>query len=350
MTTPQLCQQLAIQHPIIQAPMAGGLTTPELISAVSNEGALGSLGAGYMPAEAMEQALAQINKRTGNPYAVNLFIPSKINAESHAIAHMQSIVAQAPNAPPFKNVPPKPPYLPDFHAQMEVVLAHKVPVFSFTFGELSAEYTQKLHANGTFIIGTATSVNEAKRLQENKVDAVCVQGYEAGGHRGAFLHDHTNNKVGNLALIPQVADQLAIPVIAAGGIMDARGLNAVLTLGASAAQIGTGFLLCQETKLNPTYLSALINQTADNTVLTKCFSGKEARGINNQFIDYMQAHAKHFQPYPIQNAITRELRNAASLQRNAQCMSLWAGQGAPMASKNPITVKQYIASLTQNSL
>ena len=338
-----LTSQLGIPKPIIQAPMAG-YTTPELISAVSNEGCLGSLGAGYMSPEAIDQSISEIKKLTSSPYAVNLFIPGQVRGGREDIKQMQSIIEKIPITPSIiesSNI--SPPYTPSFDEQMEVVIAHKVPVFSFTFGLLESGYIKKLKANGTFIIGTATSISEAIALSETHVDAICVQGYEAGGHRGSFLNNHSSNMIGNLALIPQVVDRIKLPVIAAGGIMDSRGVKAVLTLGASAAQIGTGFLLCEEAGINSTYLKVLLAQDEDNTVITKCFSGKEARVVRNLFIDYMQPDEDKLLPYPIQNAITDPMRKRAKEEGNEQLLSLWAGQGTPIAHKTPLTVKEFIS-------
>jgi len=183
---------------------------------------------------------------------------------------------------------------------------------------------------GIFTIGTATTVEEARRLQSCGIDAVCAQGAEAGGHRGTFIGEPENALVGTLSLTPQVVDAVGIPVVAAGGISDGRAVAAVLALGAVAAQCGTAFLRAHEAGTAPAYRRALENASEDETMLTRAFSGRLARGIRNRFAVEVNDPRKHA-PYPYQNALTRDLRQHASRLGNADMLSLWAGQSFPLA-------------------
>jgi nitronate monooxygenase len=218
-------------------------------------------------------------------------------------------------------------------------------VASFTFGILSAAQVARLHTAGCLVVGTATTVAEARAWAAVGADAVCASGMEAGGHRGTFLGDFTSSLVGTLALVPQCVDALNIPVIAAGGIMDGRGIAAAMALGAQAVQMGTAFLVCPESGIGPAYRQALAQAKDTDTRLTRIFSGRPARGIVNAMMETMAQDEANVPPYPVQNALTGPLRRAAAAQGRASHLSLWAGQG--VAASRPLPAAQLVATLVR---
>jgi nitronate monooxygenase len=329
--------------PIIQAPMAGGATTPELIAAVSNAGGLGSLGAGYMQPDDIRAAIKRVRQLTDKPFSVNLFVPEKYHATPDELQTMQSLLTLIADKLETTIAIPEPPYLPNFDEQINIVMEEKIPVVSFTFGIPDQQYLSALKHNKTLIIGTVTSVHEALLWQMHGADIIAAQGTEAGGHRGTFAHAMREGLIGLMALIPQLVDKVALPVIAAGGIMDARGIIAALALGASGVQMGTAFLTCHESGIPDGYKQFLLRTKSDNTVLTKAFSGKFARGVNNQFIELMQEHEAAILDYPIQNAFTQPLRKVAAQQNNAEFLSLYAGQAAYLCKE--ISATELMAEL-----
>lgn len=331
----KLTERLQIEYPIIQAPMAGGPTTPELIAAVSNAGGLGSLGAGYMTPDAIRAAIRAIRAKTDMQFGVNLFVPNSsevvdANIVESMANHLQTV---APFASEVAGERPNLDQSKLFSDQLEVVLSENVPVFSFTFGILDNTKIKLLKQHGTFVIGTATTVQEAVLLEQAQVDAIVVQGFEAGGHRGSFLGNAADSLVGTFALVPQVVDRVRVPVVASGGIMDGRGIAASLALGASAVQMGTAFLATDESGAHAAFKHSLLHSHDTDTVLTAAFSGKLARGIRNEFINRMENYSGETPPYPVQNALTRPLRNWAAQESNAEYMSLWAGQASALSRR-----------------
>jgi nitronate monooxygenase len=216
-----------------------------------------------------------------------------------------------------------------------VVLEERVPVFSFTFGLLPPEDLRALRAAGAFVMGTATSVREARALEAAGVDAIVAQGGEAGGHRGTFLGPPERALTGTLALVPQVVDAVSLPVVAAGGIMDGRGVAAALALGARAASLGTAFLACPESGASRPYKDALLARAGgdDATAITRAFTGRWARGLRNRFLEELDGAP--VLPYPLQHALTADLRREAAKAGKPDLLSLWAGQGAPLARARP---------------
>lgn len=315
---------LEIIYPIIQAPMAGGSTTPELVSAVSNAGGLGSFAAGYLSPEEIHNNIRQIRKLTHKPFGVNLFIPEKFTATAEEIKKAYAEIRLACLELNIPNESPLPPYAQSFEKQIQVILDEKVPVFSFTFGTLDLRWIEALKKNKIIVIGTATSSEEAKQLEENGVDMIVAQSASAGGHRGTFIGKAEDSLFSLDELIPAIQKQVKIPIIAAGGIMNSADLRNALDLGAGCVQIGTAFLTCLESGISEAYKKVLLNQKTDSTVLTRVFSGKFARGIRNKFIDNMQN--KLILDYPIQNALTTPMRKIAKEKNNTEYMSLWAGQ------------------------
>ncbi len=339
----RITKMLKIKYPIIQAPMAGGITSPELVAAVSNAGGLGSLGAGYMRAEEIRLAILRIRALTKKPFAVNLFVPTKSRATQKQMDNMVKILKTTCKSVCSDIHPVTSPYCPTFDSQMTVLIEEKIPVFSFTFGVPEIKWLKKLRHNKTKIIGTATSVAEAEMLEIFGIDCMVAQGFEAGDHRGTFIGECDDSLIGNFALIPQIVDNVKMPVIASGGIMDARGIVAAMMLGAEAVQMGTAFISCSESGAHPDYKKMLLKSKEDNTVLTRSFSGKLARGIKNKFIQSMVPYQDCIMDYPIQHVLTQQIRKEAYKKGQVDYMSLWAGQAAYLSSG--VSANELIQSL-----
>ena len=327
-----LTRLLGIQHPIIQAGMAGGATTPRLVAAVSEAGGLGTLGAAYMAPEAIHEAIREVRALTDGPFAVNLFVPEPFDASLYDPGEVNAPLAVYREELGIE-APEGLSYVQPFEDQLAVVLEERVPVFSFTFGVPEEEHLSALKEAGTVLIGTATTVREALALEEGGVDAVVGQGSEAGGHRGTFIGGFEEALVGTIALVPQLADSVSVPVVASGGIMDGRGLAAALLLGAEGVQMGTAFLPCPESGIHEKYKEAVLGAESESTALTRAFSGKLARGIRNRFMDEMDG--ERVPEYPVQNAYTRDIRAAATREDRIELMSLWAGQAARLGRAVP---------------
>ncbi|HEX2911164.1 MAG TPA: nitronate monooxygenase [Chloroflexia bacterium] len=334
-TETKITRTLKIAYPIIQGPMAGGPTTPALVAAVSNGGGLGSLGAAYLTPDQMRKDIREIRSLTAKPFGVNLFIPGPAQAQPQAIERMQQILATYRRELGLETPEIKAPYIPSFEEQIQVALEERVPVFSFTFGLLPARWVQEMKAAGIVVMGTATTVQEGIALEKSGVDGIVGQGSEAGGHRGTFLAPVPQSLIGTMALIPQLVDAVKIPVVAAGGIMDGRGIAAALTLGADAVQLGTAFLATPESGAHPDYKTLLQKSPEDSTTLTRVFSGRYARGLRNRFTEELQDHEAELLPFPIQNSYTRDIRTAANKQNRTEFMSLWAGQGVRLTRALP---------------
>ena len=341
--TSSLLQRLGIALPIIQGPMTGS-DTPALAAAVSSAGGLGMLGCGMRSPAAMAEAAAAVRQQTDRPFGMNLFVQATPNPDEATVqAAMERL---APLYAELGLQPQRPTqWCEDFAAQFEVLVALRPAVASFTFGILDAAQVARLHAAGCLVVGTATTVAEARAWARVGADAVCASGTEAGGHRGTFLGDFTASQVGTLALVPQCVDAVDIPVIAAGGIMDGRGIAAAQALGAQAVQMGTAFLACPESGIGPAYRQALAQAQDTDTRLTRVFSGRPARGIVNAMMEALAAEEDRVPAYPVQNALTGALRRAAAAQGRASHLSLWAGQG--VAAVRPLPAAQLVALLAQ---
>ncbi|PAD34889.1 NAD(P)H-dependent flavin oxidoreductase [Terribacillus saccharophilus] len=346
--TNRLLKALSISHPIIQAPMAGGITTAELVIAVSEAGGLGMIGAGYLEAESTRRQIQEIKAGTNKPFGINLFVPSPYKEEKDVIHRAQ--LSLKPFLEKLGSLSGENAFnsyeqtLEIFLEQVKVIIEEQVPVCSFTFGMPSSDVIHFLKQAGTYTIGTATTLSEALAIEAAGMDAVVLQGSEAGGHRGHFLAGVEQSMIGLMALIPQTVDQVNIPVIAAGGIMDRRGVQAAQCLGAQAAQLGTAFLTCTESGANTLHKQAILEgQQEDKTTLTKAFSGKAARGIENDFIRNMRKVEQELPEFPIQNTLTKPIRSAAAQNNDRNMMSLWCGQNPNLAE--PITAKQLVHKL-----
>lgn len=312
--------------------MAGGPSTPQLVAAVNEAGGLGSYGAAYLPPAKLREEIRAIRALTQRPFAVNLQIDDGEAATAAQLGAAQQALAPWRTQLGLPGASAPSPHGP-WRALFEVMLEEKAPIFSFCYGVPPQEVLDACRRREMLTMGTATTVAEARALEEAGVDAVCAQGAEAGGHRGTFDRNAEPSLVGTAALVPQVVDAVRIPVVAAGGIMDGRGVAAALALGAQAASLGTAFLLCPEAGTSAPYRSALKKARDDSTVITRAFSGRAARGIANRFTREMAGAP--LAPYPVQNSLTREIRAASTKAGNPEFISLWAGQAAHLAREIP---------------
>lgn len=324
--------RVGVQHPLVLAPMAGGPSTPALCAAVSEAGGLGSHAGAYVAPGKLREEIRAIRRATKRPFAVNLFADEGVTADDRtwraaqeATARYRAELGLPPAGPPAAG--------DSLRDAFPVLLEERVPVFSFTFGIPPREMLDACGKAGITTMGTATTVAEARALEEAGVDLICAQGAEAGGHRGTFDRDAEPALIGTLALVPQIVDAVRAPVIAAGGIMDGRGFAAALALGASAVSLGTAFLRCPEAGTSVPYRRALREARDDGTVITRAFSGRAARGLANRFTREMAGAP--LAPFPVQNALTREIRAAAVKAGDSGLLSLWAGQGAPLLREMP---------------
>jgi nitronate monooxygenase len=316
--------------------MAGGPSTPQLVAAVSNEGGLGMLGAGYLSPDAIRNSIRDIRALTHHPFGVNLFIPeppADPDAVTRALARAREILA--PLAAELNVTLPDDLPLVDFDAQCAVLVEERVSVVSVTFGVLSARWIAAFQFIGTVVMGTATTVAEAKALEDGGVDFVVAQGAEAGAHRATWLASVERSLIGTMALVPQMVDALTVPVIASGGIMDGRGVAASFMLGATGAQLGTAFLATPESGAPAPHKAAVLRATDDSTGVSRIYSGRAARGVLNRLARELEPHASELPPNPLQNALTRDLRAASARAGNPELMSLWAGQGSRLATDLP---------------
>ena len=326
---------LDLRLPLIQAPMAGGATTPELVAAVSNAGALGAFAAAILAPDALRAGVAKIRQLTDRPFSVNLFVLQSPQPAPAEIARANAVLAPFRTELGLGAPAPLARYCEDPEAQFEALLEAAPAVASFTFGVHTARQVERLHARGCKVAGSATNVAEARAWEAAGADFVCAQGMEAGGHRGTFIGGYAESLLGTIVLVPQIVDAVKIPVIAAGGLMDGRGIAAALMLGASAAQLGTAFLRCAESGIHPAWKEAIRTANDTGTRVTRAFSGRMARGVENAFMRRMAAHEDEVPAYPVQNALTGELRAVAARSGKTDYMSLWAGQGAALSRSLP---------------
>ncbi|HKN65130.1 MAG TPA: nitronate monooxygenase [Gemmatimonadaceae bacterium] len=332
-----LLGRIGVEHPIIKAPMAGGATTPALVSAVCNAGALGFIGGAYLaPEQIMEQARA-VRERTQRPFGINLFVPVPPAPPPASVKPALDALApyHAELGLPEPAIPTRP--IQDFDAQLAATLESGASAFSFTFGVLPESAMKAVRSRGMLVLGTATTVDEAVTLERSGVDALVAQGSEAGAHRATFgAAPFEAALVGTMALVPAVVDAVRVPVIASGGIMDGRGIAAALALGAIAVQMGTAFLLADECGIPESYKNAIANARETDTRVTRAYSGRAARGIANRFMDEVEALGSTANlGYPVQNALTRPLRTEAAKWDRPEFLSLWAGQGLRLARREP---------------
>ena len=314
-----------LRRRIVVAPMAGGPTTTELVVAAARAGALGWLAAGYKTPEAMAAEITAVRAAAAGPFGVNVFVPGTPYPDRRTLAgYLDSLGPGLGDASWDDD---------GFDGKVAVLLADPPAITSFTFGCPPPGVIRALQDAGSAVVITVTSPAEAALAEQAGADALCVQGYEAGAHRGTFVNDDAPGRDhGLLALIGEVAAVSALPQIAAGGIMGPRQVQAVLAAGAAAAQCGTAFLRSPESGAHPVYKAALADPRYTATTVTRAFSGRPARGLVNEFI---VEHADAPPAYPELNNATRPLRAAAAARGDTERMSLWAGQGYRLAAELP---------------
>jgi nitronate monooxygenase len=342
--TRALVDLLGIDHPVIQAPMAGA-STPALAAAVSNAGALGGFGGTDSSPQELREVIRAIRRATDRPFIINLYVdrtePYVADAESEAA--LQRALAPAHAELQAGAVPEPIDLFGRFESQVAVAIEERVPVLSSHFGAPDARTLQALKANGTRILATATTIREARQLEAAGVDAIIAQGSEAGGHRGTFAAPASEAVIGTMALVPQIVDAVSVPVIAAGGIMDGRGIAAALMLGASGVQMGTAFVACPETAVNPAYVHRLLAADPGDAVLTDVVSGRPARLLRNKLMSILEQNRAHRLAFPEQHSMTRNLRKVASATQDPEFLPMWAGQGVTLTRAMPAA--ELVASL-----
>ena len=330
------------QIPVIQGPMAGGSCTPELVAAVSNAGALGSLPCSLLAPATIEEQVARIRTLTERPFLLNFFVQGKPAPSADEVKAAVELLRPVWEDLGWSELPVPGKWNEDFEAQFETLIRLRPAGVSFTFGILEQSQVERLHAAGILVIGTLTTVEEALAWQAIGADAVIASGVEAGGHRGTFIGRQEDATLSAQALWPAVVAAVRIPVIAAGGIMNGADIHAALQLGARAVQMGTAFLVTDEAAIHPAYKARLLSGEG-STRLTRSFSGRYARGIENGFMRRMAAVEAQVPPYPIQNALTGSIRAAAAKSGDTENMSMWAGAG--FARARPMPAGRLIALL-----
>lgn len=332
--TSAFAKQLGLSAPIVQGPFGSGLSSVELAAVVSEAGGLGSFGVHHLGAQGIHDIAKAIRASTNRPFALNLWIPHE-DSEDPTLSQEAFDEAVATLRPYYEelgvSLPSRPArFTPPYAEQIEAVLEEKPAVFSFVFGIPDHAVLARCRELGIMTIGTVTSVSEAQAMETAGVDAIVASGFEAGGHRISFLRAAEESLMGTLSLVPMVVDAVRIPVIAAGGIADGRGVAAALCLGAQGVQIGTAFLACDESAASAIHRTALRGPGACDTVLTRAFTGRLARGIRNTFTETMRAHAGAYAPYPVQAWLTAQYKQAAIERGRSDLLALWSGQSAPL--------------------
>jgi nitronate monooxygenase len=326
-------RRLGVRHPIIQGPFGGGLSTARLTATVSNMGGLGSYGAHILAPGEIGRVTDEIRSLTSQPFALNLWV-SDHDPGGDAVSQAEFDRAARIFEPYFREVGIELPRLPDrfhprFPEQVDALLEARPPAFSFVFGVPAPAVLAACRARGIVTIGAATSIAEARMLDDAGVDLIVATGFEAGGHRPSFLARAEDSLVGTFALTQLVAGRVRAPIIAAGGIADGRGVRAALALGAQAAQIGTAFLACTESGTTDEHREALFDDRAQDTMLTRTYTGRLARGLRNRWIDEMTPRATALLPFPVQSWFVSRLKAAAMKAGRTDLVPLYGGQIAP---------------------
>ncbi len=329
-------RRLGLDHPLIQAPMAGS-TTPALVAAVSHAGGLGSLGAGYLEPQAILDQSQEIGRLTERPWAIGLFVlPDEFDVDMAAVTDARrqlDALMEREGLDVRTRIPSR--WAPRFSDQFSALCEARPAAGIFAFGLISTEQLRELKQRGIVVIGTATTVAEARAWADLGADAISLQGAEAGGHRGTFLHEAEDAMIGLFALLPLVAREIDIPIIAAGGIMEGRSMLAAEILGASASQLGTAFLACPESSAAEAWKGDLA-QAQDHRVTTiRSFSGRAARGLRNRYVEAMEQGVAKLPDYPVLNALTAPLRRAAAEAGRGDLLSEWCGQAAGLVRPLP---------------
>ena len=319
---------LKVKYPIIQAPMFG-VSTPEMVEAAAKAECLGSLALADLSAEKSVELIRKTKSLTNRPFAVNIFVHqipeitdelkqqySKTKKHLENLAQENNMEVHLPELESLK--------INSYHEQIDAIIDENCKILSFTFGNLDHQNIQKLKENGTVLIGTCTSVEEALALEKSGIDIVCVQGIEAGGHRGSFVSENIP-EIGGFSLLSQVYDSIKVPLIYAGGMYNGKTLAAAKQLGAEGVQVGSILLSSHESALRDFEKERLKNINEKDIILTKSFSGRYARGIKNKFIETIE-NSEYILPYPYQNKLTGEMRRIARTVKNNEFVNLWVGQ------------------------
>ena len=330
----EVSRRLELKAPIIQGPFGGGLSAVDLAVAVSEAGGLGSFGVHHLSGTQLKEVAQAIRAKTSRPFALNLWIPYQ-DSDDPSISDAEFKDALEALKPYFKElnveIPARPArFSPRYAEQIEALLEAEPAVFSFVFGIPAAAILERCRELDILTLGAATTPDEAIALEHAGVDMIVATGFEAGGHRVSFLRSAEDSLTGTFALIPQVADAVKVPVIAAGGIADGRGIAAALMLGAQGVQIGTAFLACKESAASDVHREQLFSANTKFTALTRAFSGRLARGSRNRFMEDLLQHAERLPMYPVHNWMTGQMKPAAIAQNRHDLMSLWSGQAAPL--------------------
>lgn len=336
-----LTRMLGIQLPIIQAPMAGGATTAALVAEVSNAGALGSLAASALSPEQLLAAVGRIRRKTDAPFAVNLFVQS---TPSPSLDEIETAWARLASVHEELEISPELPatWCQPFDEQFEALLEARPAVASFTFGILDGLQVSRLHDAGILIMGNATQLEEAEAWAQLGADVIVAQGAQAGGHRGTFIGRQDEALVDTAELVESCVENLDVPVVAAGGIMDGYDIAVQLGQGAQAVQMGTAFLATPESGIVDAWKQALVDADGE-TRLTRAFSGRLARGLPNRAMRLLGRFEEKVPAYPVQNALTQPFRSVAAKREDADYLSLWAGKG--VARIRQLAAEELIAVL-----
>ncbi|WP_293944749.1 MULTISPECIES: NAD(P)H-dependent flavin oxidoreductase [unclassified Sphingobacterium] len=330
----KISQLLGIDYPILQGPFGGNLSTVELAAAVSNAGGLGGFGAYTLNPQEIVDVNNKIKSATAKPYNLNLWV-SDTDMPDDGIFDLQYERTKEIFGSYFDaldiDFPTKPAaFQSRFENQLDVILDIRPKVFSFIFGSLPVNVIEECRSKGIITIGTATTLDEAIVLENSGVDAIIASGFEAGGHRPSFLAKAESSLMGTFTLLQLIREKVNIPVIAAGGIADAKGITAALILGADAVQIGTAFLACEESGAIPIHRDMLFSEEAKYTTLTRAFTGRLGRGIGSLITKQLPDQEITTLPFPLQTSIMSSLRKAALEQQRPEFLFLWSGQIAPI--------------------
>lgn len=321
--------------PIIQGPMAGGTNTPAMVAAVSESGGLGSFGFSMLPLETIRAQVAETRRLTSKPFMMNFFVQGEPSPSEDEVMRAIGLLRPIWSSLGWPELPRPERWCEDFAAQFELLLELKPAVASFTFGILTQAQVKRLHEAGMFVIGTVTSVEEALAWQAAGADAVVASGVEAGGHRATFIGEQSAATLGAVELLAVVLEAVKIPVISAGNIMTGGDIRERLALGAAAVQMGTAFMVTDESGIPQAYKDRLLGAEGNPTRLTRAITGRYARGMENRFMLQMEAVEAEVPAYPVQNALTRSIRAEAAKRGDAELMSLWAGTGVAKSRAMP---------------
>nr|WP_263314423.1 nitronate monooxygenase [Mammaliicoccus sp. Marseille-Q6498] len=336
MNSKDLLTELQMTKPIFQAGMAGGVTSPEMVSTVCNEGGFGQIGAGYMTPESLSEHIDQIRTMTNKPFGVNLFIPEYPEIDKHDVDRMNEIL---------KPISEKLGYEPvndvqidnQFEDMIEVIINKDISLACFTFGLPSESLVNQLHEHKIVVVGTATTLLEAKALESVSVDAIVLQGSEAGGHRGSFDQVLPEDRLTTEELFNQTYQVVNMPLIVAGGITTPKLARTFINKGATAVQLGTAFLTTNESTVPEIHKQNILKAQSEDITLTKTFSGRYANGITNKYIQYVEQYKDAICPYPIQNILTQPMRGKSKKEQNPDYMNLWCGTNPEGARRETVS-------------